>query len=150
MKKNNILFAAGVLMFCLVSHTLVEASQNYSILSETVNIRSGPGINYAIMWQAEQYYPLSVIKKKGNWYLFKDFEGDKGWVHNSLIGKVKSAIVVKNKCNVRSGPSIKNLIRFTVEKGVPLKVLKKRGDWIKIEHADGYIGWIHKTLVRFF
>jgi len=36
---------------------------------------------------------------------------------------------------------------FTVERGVPFKVLKRNGNWIRIEHADGEIGWIYNSLV---
>jgi SH3-like domain-containing protein len=30
---------------------------------------------------------------------------------------------------------------------VPFKVLKKEGEWIRIVHADGDEGWIHRNLV---
>ncbi|MEA1968433.1 MAG: SH3 domain-containing protein, partial [Thermodesulfobacteriota bacterium] len=40
-----------------------------------------------------------------------------------------------------------NAVVFSVEKGVPFKVLQKKGNWMKIEHSDGDVGWIYKTLV---
>lgn len=126
------------------------ASQTYSVTSEFANIRSGPGTKYEILWKAEQYYPVTVTRKKGKWYLFKDFEGDSGWIHNSLLGKVKSAVVIKDKCNIRSGPSTRNRIVFTVEKGVPFKILSRKGNWLRIEHANGDRGWIYKSLVKVY
>ena len=123
------------------------AEQRLSITSKIVNIRSGPGSNYEVMWKVEKYFPVIIIGKKGNWYHFKDFEGDTGWVHKSLVGKVKSVISIKNKCNVRVGPGPKRKIAFTVERGVPFKVLGKKGNWLKVEYMDGDRGWIYKSLV---
>ena len=65
----------------------------------------------------------------------------------SLLGKIKSVITIKEKCNVRTQPSKNGKVLFTVEKGVPFKALETKGNWIKIEHADGDTGWIYKTLV---
>ena len=127
--------------------TSAYAGQRLSINSKLANIRSGPGSNYEVLWQVEKYYPVIIINKKGNWYHFKDFENDTGWVHKSLVGKVKSVISIKKKCNVRSGPSSKNKVVFTVEKGVPFKLLGKKGNWLNVEYMDGDRGWIYKTLV---
>ena len=111
------------------------------------NIRSGPGTKHEILWKAEKYYPVEVLKTSGRWYQFRDFEGDQGWIHNSLVKKIPTVIAIKDNCNVRSGPGTSHTVLFTIEKGIPFKVLKREGNWIHIEHADGDRGWIHKSLV---
>jgi SH3-like domain-containing protein len=68
-------------------------------------------------------------------------------VHKSLLRKIPAVITNKNKCNVRSGPGPGFDVLFTVGKGIPFKVLKRKDIWIHIEHADGDKGWIHKSLV---
>ena len=113
----------------------------------TANIRSGPGTNYDVLWKVEQYHPIEVIRKSGDWIYFRDFEGDKGWVFDNLVKPFSSVIVIKDKCNVRSGPGTNHDIVFTVERGVPFKVLERNGNWVHIQHADGDKGWIHKMLV---
>ena len=123
------------------------SAQRMTVDVSTANIRSGPGTNYDVLWKVERYHPIEVIRKSGNWYYFRDFEGDKGWVYDDLVKKVSSVIVIKDKCNVRSGPGTNNDIVFTVERGVPFKVMDRKGNWIRIQHADGDKGWIHKMLV---
>ncbi len=141
-------FACFVFMLTIfLISTSAYAGQRLSIISRLANIRSGPGSNYEVLWQVEKYYPVIIINKKGNWYHFKDFENDTGWVHKSLVGKVRSVISIKNKCNVRSGPGSKHNVVFTVEKGVPFKLLGKKGNWLKVEYMDGDRGWIYKSLV---
>ena len=122
-------------------------AQRVSVKADVANIRSGPNTSDAVIWQVEKYHPLEVVQKQGSWILFKDFEGDRGWIHNSLIADTKTVIVKSDKCNVRSGPGTEHDIRFTVDKGVPFNVLDEKGDWIHLVHADGDQGWIHRSLV---
>ena len=118
-----------------------------SIKSKIANVRSGPGSKNDVLWQIERYHPIVILEKKGNWYHFRDFESDTAWIHKSLLDKTPSVVSVKGGCNVRSGPGTSHEVVFTVEKGVPFKVLGRKGNWIHIEHGDGDRGWIYKTLV---
>jgi SH3-like domain-containing protein len=135
-----------VILLLLAGADLVSA-ERLSVNTDIANIRSGPNTNDAVIWQVEKYHPLKVLQKQGSWYLFEDFEGDRGWIHNSLLSDINTVIVKNNKCNVRSGPGTDNDIRFTVDIGVPFKVLEKKGDWLHVIHADGDQGWIHRSLV---
>ena len=140
-------FIITFMVLFMIMPGLVCAQQRLSVTASIANMRSGPGTKYDVLWQVEQYHPVKIVQKKGDWYKIKDFQNDVAWIHKSLLGKVNGVITIKEKCNVRSGPATKNSISFTVEKGVPFKVLEKKGKWYKIEHADGDIGWIFKTLV---
>lgn len=111
------------------------------------NIRSGPGKKYDILWKVEKYHPVWIVEKSGSWYRFRDFEGDEGWIHSSLLSKIPTVITRADTCNIRQGPGISFRILFTAGKGIPFKVLKRQGNWINIQHADGDKGWIHKSLV---
>lgn len=125
----------------------VDASaERLSVDSNVANIRSGPGSTFKVIWQIEKYHPLVIIQKKGNWYQFKDFENDRGWIHKSLLRNVET-VITKKSCNIRSGPGTNHKIAFTAEKGIPLKVLKKGDKWLQVQHADGDRGWISKPLV---
>lgn len=138
------------IIFIIIALSTACYAERLSVSAPFANIRSGPGSGgYDILWKAEQYYPIEVIEKKGAWYHFQDFEGDKGWISKSLVGKEFTVITKNEKSNIRSGPGTggKYEILFTVEKGVPFKVLKQEGDWYNVQHADGDQGWIHKSLV---
>jgi SH3-like domain-containing protein len=143
MKKQLLL--SIVLLISIAYST--EAAERLAIKAGIANIRSGPGTQYEKVWQAERYYPIIVQKRQGAWILFKDFEGDLGWVHKSLVGKIDTVVTIKDNCNIRSGPGTNKEKIGTLDKGIPLKVLKREGKWLKIAHADGDEGWIYKTLV---
>ena len=123
------------------------SAERLAVSAPVANIRSGPGTSHTVLWKVEKYFPLRVIEKSGEWYHFEDFEGDKGWVHQSLVSKISAVVTKNDACNIRSGPGTNHKIIFTVEKGIPFKVLNRKGTWIHIEHADGDKGWIHKSLI---
>ncbi len=143
MKQSIPVLTALLLLFC----TSLAGAERMAVSSDTGNIRSGPGTKNSVMWQVEKYHPLEIIKKKGNWYQFSDFEGDRGWIHNSLVKNIPAVITKQKENNIRSGPGTNHDIVFTVEKGVPFKVIQRKGNWVHGEHADGDSGWIHKSLV---
>jgi SH3-like domain-containing protein len=125
----------------------IASAERLAVSSPVANIRSGPGTDHNVLWKVEKYFPIRIIEKSGGWYHFEDFEGDKGWVHQSLVSKISAVVTKDDACNIRSGPGTSNKILFTVEKGIPFKVIKRKGSWIHIEHADGDKGWIHKSLI---
>jgi len=151
MKKNLAQYLLKYILFAVVAMMVVAgpgmAAERLAVKASIANLRSGPGSKYEVLWQVEKYHPLLIIEKKKSWYKIKDFEGDMAWIHNSLLGKINGVITIKAKCNVRSKPDKTGKILFTVERGVPFKVLKRNGNWIRIEHADGEIGWIYNSLV---
>ncbi len=141
-KVRFIIILALVLVFAAAAH-----AERLAVTAPVANIRSGPGTGHSVMWKVERYFPMLVIDKSGEWYQFKDFEGDQGWVHKSLVGKIPAVITKNDRCNIRSGAGTSHAILFTVEKGIPFRVLDRQGSWIHVEHSDGDKGWIHKSLV---
>ena len=135
-------------LFSIIIFTpAVQAAERMSVKVGLANIRTKPDAKSEIAWQVTKYHPFLILKKKGDWYECKDFEGDRGWLFKKLLVKTATVITLKENCNIRSGPGSKNRILFIVDREVPLKVLKRDGRWIKVEHEDGDQGWIHASLV---
>jgi SH3-like domain-containing protein len=144
MKKHIFVFTALILL--ALAAPVVHA-QRLAVRANIANVRSGPGTQYEVIWQVEKYHPLKIIKKTGSWYRFRDFENDEGWLHDSLVNKTSTVITRKKKSNIRSGPGTDNSILYTIEKGIPFKVIKRKGRWIQVQHSDGDIGWLHDSLI---
>lgn len=144
--KIKSLWFCGVMVFLLLCGA-AQAGQRISVSATEAKIRSGAGNNFDVLWKSEKYYPFSVIKKVGEWYQVKDFQGDEGWVHQSQVGNAASVITTKDKNNLRSEPKPDAKVLFTVGPGIPFKVVKRNDKWILVEHADGDKGWIHESTV---
>ena len=148
--KKTVLYLK-VVWFGLIIPGMVFPAYAADRLTVSVNsaiVRTGPGTNYDIAWEnLDKNYPLEMVNKKGDWYYIRDYENDVGWIHRSNVATWDSVITKKDNCNVRSGPSTSSSVVFVVNNGVPFKVLKRKGRWIKIQHADGDSGWIYDSLV---
>jgi SH3-like domain-containing protein len=136
-----------ILFLLLIFGSSVAWAERLAVSAPTANIRSGPGTGHDILWRVERYYPLSTIEKSGSWYYFSDFEGDTGWIHRSLVSRIPTVITVKDKSNIRSGPGTKFKILSSIDKGIPFKVIKRKGNWVHVVHGDGDKGWIYGSLL---
>ncbi|WP_153305952.1 SH3 domain-containing protein [Desulfogranum mediterraneum] len=123
-----------------------------AIKGDDINMRSGPGTKYKVLWKLDSGFPLKILKKKGSWYRVQDFEGTIGWVHRNVTTRKGHMIVDVNKksqkrVNVRSGPGTNNRIVAKAYYGVVFRTLKQKSGWVQVEHEKGVRGWIKRSLV---
>ncbi len=140
-----------VLLFTLVMPALA-LSEMVSVAKDRVNMRSGPGTNYKLLWILGEGYPMKVLKRQGDWLRVQDFEGGVGWIHKKLVNRTPHMIVkvYKNKnkrINIRSGPSTNNRIVAKSYYGVVFKTIKQEKGWVKVQHEQGVTGWIKRSLL---
>ena len=97
-KVRAVIIFLLIMVFAAAAH-----AERLAVKAPVANIRSGPGTHHNVLWKVERYFPMLVIDKSGEWYQFKDFEGDRGWVRNSLVGKISAVITKNGACNIRCG-----------------------------------------------
>ncbi|MBW2171386.1 MAG: SH3 domain-containing protein [Deltaproteobacteria bacterium] len=142
MKK--ILFCS-LLVFVLSVGT--ASAERLSVAVDKGNVRSGPGKNYEVLWSVGKYFPVDIVKTSGDWRKIRDYEGDVGWIHHSLLKEIPAVIVKGSLVNIREGPGTDAKVLFQAESGVSFKVVEKKGKWLRVKHADGDTGWIHDSLI---
>ena len=59
----------------------------------------------------------------------------------------KMVSISKSFVNMRSGPGMDSTIIWRLPKGYPLKVIKSKNEWVKVQDFEGFTGWVHKSLV---
>jgi SH3-like domain-containing protein len=142
------LFLSSVLALIIVSLPATGLAAEYvSVRKDGVNIRSGPNTKSKVIWQVFESFPLEVIKREGKWANVIDFEGDKGWIYETLITSNKTVIVNVETANMRAGSSKDDPIVATVKKGVVFEPLEMNGDWMKLRYKNEITGWMHKSLL---
>lgn len=139
-----ILFTAIIFAVFPVQAT---ADQYLMVRKDKVNIRATPNTNAEILWEVFKGFPLKVISKKNQWSEVIDFEGDKGWIHSSLLANEKRVIVKSTTVNMRSGPGLNYGIVATVKYGVILRPIATQKDWVKVKHEGGTTGWVNQPLI---
>ena len=71
--------------------------------------------------------------------------------HNSSyaqIGKTNWGSLKYKQTYLRTGPSKENKVLWTYKmKGLPLRIMRKRGDWYYVEMTDKEKGWVNSSQV---
>lgn len=115
-----------------------------SLRAERVNVRSGPGVRYPIAWVfVRRGLPIEITAEFEFWRKVRDWDGSEGWVHQSLIGGSRTALVTGAVRALRLAPLASSSVRFYAEPGVQGEVLSCRNFWCEMRIA-GRVGWIQQ------
>ena len=153
MKRTSLFPLLCLTALCLLFLAVgnVQAAM-LSISGDNINLRTGPGSKYRVLWELGRGFPVEVLKRSGEWYRVRDFEGTVGWVHRDGVDSTPHMIVKTNKTNrkpinLRSGPGEKNGIVAKANYGVVLQTLEQKNGWVKVRHEQGVIGWVRRDLL---
>ncbi len=129
--------------------TAIKVSQMVSIVRDNVNIRSGPGKKYQVLWELDLGMPLRIVETRGNWYKVSDFEGDVGWVYKTMVTRTPHLVVRKGvgRVTIYSKPASSAKIVGQAESGVVFRTLDRKTGWAKVRHQSGLTGWIQRDLL---
>ncbi|WP_292063784.1 SH3 domain-containing protein [Brevundimonas sp. UBA7664] len=84
-----------------------------SLKSDEVRARSGPGLDYRILWEYRvSGLPVQVVAETTEWRKICDPEGGVAWVHRSVVSSRRSAFNASDaEIPIRSGPSASAALR---------------------------------------
>ena len=116
-----------------------------SLKSNEVNLRVGPSKNYPKELQyIRKNLPVEIIEEYELWRKITDIDGNKGWLHKSLIKAERYAIVItekNNKAFVFNNPKGKKIGEIGVNNIVKLNSCLK--EWCLINSTNKK-GWVSK------
>ncbi|MBB4274939.1 SH3 domain-containing protein [Rhizobium mongolense] len=124
-----------------------------SLKSKRVNLRIGPGTDYAASWMyLKAGLPVEIIQEYDNWRRIRDADGTEGWVNQSLLSGQRAAIAapwMKGKgkfvyVNMRREPQSSAAVVAKLEPGVMIHIAECNGDWCHAE-ADSAEGWVAQS-----
>jgi SH3-like domain-containing protein len=124
-----------------------------TLKSKRVNLRIGPGTDYAVSWMyLKSGLPVEIIQEYDNWRRIRDADGTEGWVNQSLLSGQRAAIAapwMKTKSkgvyvNLRREAQPSASIVAKLEPGVMITIGECNGDWCRAE-TDGASGWVAQS-----
>jgi SH3-like domain-containing protein len=124
-----------------------------SLKASRVNLRVGPGLNYAIEWMyLKSGLPMEIIQEYDNWRRVRDADGTEGWINQSLLSGKRTAIVAPWQ---RGKPALVTLradaaedarIVAEIEPGVIGTIGICNGDWCQMDFGAAR-GWLKQSVV---
>lgn len=118
-----------------------------------VNMRVGPGTNYAVDWMyVKSGLPMEIIQEYGNWRRVRDSQGAEGWINQALLSGRRTGIVApwqKGKSidiDLLAEPVHSAKAVAIIEPGVIGEIHQCDGEWCRMAF-DGHEGWIEQALI---
>ncbi len=128
----------------VASRTITEVNYFASLRSAETNVRAGPGQNYPIKFTFKlRGIPVRVVSEYDNWNEIEDFEGQSGWVTQSLLTKKRTLMVITTKkfVNMYRKNNENSRVIFHLENNVIGDYLGCSEGWcnIKINNKKGWV-----------
>lgn len=119
-----------------------------SLRSDKVYARAGPALRYPIKWIYKRNgLPVEIVQEFDNWRKVRDYEGEEGWVHTSLLSGERTALVWGDALvPMREGFSNNARLIARVEPMVVAALDKCSENWCRIE-TGGYRGWVERNFL---
>lgn len=147
------------------------------INTKVLNVRSGPGTNYALVTKIGQDEIHQILEEKDGWYKIA-----LGWVSGDYVvpaaAPASSApvvpvtpdvpvipaapdvpaapdtysdtvLVTANNVNIRQAGDISAPVLVQVNQGERLAVTGRQGDWLQVKLTDGSAGWVASWLTDY-
>ena len=124
-----------------------------TIKSRKVNLRVGPGLDYAVSWRfLKAGVPVEVTQEYENWRRIRDADGAEGWVFHSMLSGERSAIAapwMKDKgkdifVNMRADGTDTGNVIAKLQPGVVVRLDECNGEWCLAEASDTE-GWVSQA-----
>ena len=123
----------------------------FSLKSDKVNLRTGPGERFPIQWvYQERHYPVEVIDSFDVWRQIREQDGTIGWVNEKMLSKDRY-VVVKEEEKLLDSPSISGRVVAYIQPGVLARVYScPSGDFCRLRftYEDRKVeGWFPRRFV---
>lgn len=120
----------------------------------SVRIRSGPGLTYSVLTQAEQGEVVVVLERTNSEWYKVNFHGTIGYMSVPLLENSRIAANFKargsisgNVVNMRTKPNITSDILSSHLEGTEMTIIGINDGWYKVEH-DGLTGYVRSDLMQ--
>tara|TARA_Y100000590_G_scaffold355240_1_gene408907 strand:- start:1626 stop:2072 length:447 start_codon:yes stop_codon:yes gene_type:complete len=137
------IFLAIFLVYTILPSSSFAAEKNYFLMlkNNKVNVRYGPSSDSPIKFiYKKKFLPVKVIDKKENFRKIIDHKKNSGWIHQIMLKKSKSFIVLKNKILFKE-PSYFSKPVAKLSAGRLILSKKCNNEWCRVK-TNEYIGWI--------
>ncbi|UYV37006.1 SH3 domain-containing protein [Rhodobacteraceae bacterium D3-12] len=121
-----------------------------------LNLRTGPGSSYDIVRRMTHGAKVDVLEAKGGWLRVRHrTSGREGWAYSKYLVRPKANTLQRRVyspgdgfLNLRSGPGGDFKILRRMHHGDRVRILERKGSWVRVRHSSGAQGWAFAKYLR--
>ena len=142
--------SAGAALAVLAAGLPAQAAgQEYRSIGEPAAILyDAPSAKARRLWVLGRGYPVQVAVSVEGWTKVRDATGELSWVENRALSSARTVLVRAAMGSMRDSPSELGAVVLRVGRDVVLDMVEPPvGEWVRVRHRDGAIGFIHVNQV---
>ncbi|MRG88260.1 N-acetylmuramoyl-L-alanine amidase [Salinibacillus xinjiangensis] len=137
-------------------HSPLTAVTKGMVTADNVNIRSGPGLDYEVIGQAQINSSVDILEESSGWVKIHIGQIE-GWMSKEFIKQQSSPsqqantiqiTVEDTEVDVQKEPSLTSEIIGKVQSGETYELLEEKNAWYQIQLSSGDKGWINQWLAE--
>jgi N-acetylmuramoyl-L-alanine amidase len=148
-KNQKILLISILTAVITLAMVLPVWADTGKVTGSIVNVRSGPGTDYAVAGTLYSDSEVDILESSGEWSKIQ-YKQLTGWVFNDLLDIERTEIyleVIKDLVNLRSGPDTSYSLVGQVKRGDLLDLVNVQGEWYRVKTQQGTLCYVHSSLV---
>jgi SH3-like domain-containing protein len=118
-----------------------------SIAADAAVLYDAPSRQARKMFILSRGYPVEMLVPLEGWSKVRDATGELAWIETKDLSTRRMVMVRVARAEVRAAPEDSAPLAFHADRDVVLELLAVEGNYVKVRHADGAIGYVRVTQV---
>jgi SH3-like domain-containing protein len=138
----------GTTGLALVAFTCAAQALEYrAIGGEPAVLYDAPSTKAQKLFILGPGYPVEVLVTVEGWLKVRDAAGELAWVEAKNLSAQRTVMVRVPRAEVRQAPDENAPVAFYAEQDVLLEFVEMAGNFARVRHPDGAVGFVRITQV---
>ncbi len=149
--RREIAMAAAIGVLLMVSVVLAQTERipGSYITTADINVRKGPGTNYAVVAKIPKGVKVEIVGKEGDWLKVQSKHGNPPGYISAKYARpgneqfkesnvpAQGAYTTTADVNVRTGPGLNYKVVAKIPRETEVQVVGAEGEWLKVQSKHG-------------
>ncbi len=147
MKKRLIALLSA---FWLLLPLAAFAGYAGEVTGDSVNVRSGPDVNFEVLTKKDRGDMVLVREQKGEWLKIQAPWDAQAYVHADYLKPTSGdqGAITGNRVNVRANAGTEYNVIGQLDDGDMVQVIERKGAWVRIRPPEKLNAWISAGFVK--
>jgi SH3-like domain-containing protein len=113
-----------------------------SIAGNAAVLYDAPSVKARKLYLVNQGYPVEVVVVVEGWVKVRDANGDLTWVESKVLSDKRTVMIMVPLAQVHQAADGGSPVVFQAQQNVVLELEGVTGEWLRVKHRDGQVGFV--------
>jgi SH3-like domain-containing protein len=113
-----------------------------SIAGNAAVLYDAPSVKARKLYLVNQGYPVEIVVVVEGWVKVRDANGDLTWVESKVLSDKRTVMIKVPLAQVHQTADGGSPVVFQAQQNVVLELEGVTGEWLRVKHRDGQVGFV--------